>query len=377
MTAHTQAPSADQAPPRAARSRTRRLLSVGASIAIVVGVFWYFLPQFANITDVWSSIRAMTWVEIGVLLVAALWNLASYGLVLVPTMPGLTLGQAFVVTESSTAVSNTIPGGSAIGIGMSYGMYSSWGFSRSRATVSVLLSGIWNNFVKLGMPVLAIALLALQGTPSAGRLVAGLLGIAGLAGAIGVFALMLRSETTARRTGQVAAQIAAPLFRLLKKPAPTGWERATTKFRGRTILLLRARWHWLTAATLHSHASLFVLLLLSLRYAGVPAGTVGWVEVLAVFAFARLVTAIPITPGGLGLVEIALIAGLTAARARTGADVSSAPPTVREPRPRSAWRVSRSAWRTDLAWLLGGLGLLTLAGLAAASGIPRLELGPF
>jgi len=57
--------------------------------------------------------------------------------------------------------------------------------------------------------------------------------------------------------------------------------------------------------------------------------------------------------------------------------VSSAPPTVREPRPRSAWRVSRSAWRTDLAWLLGGLGLLTLAGLAAASGIPRLELGPF
>jgi uncharacterized membrane protein YbhN (UPF0104 family) len=29
-----------------------------------------------------------------------------------------------------------------------------------------------------------------------------------------------------------------------------------------------------------------------------------------VFAFARLVTAIPITPGGAGLVEAALIAGL-------------------------------------------------------------------
>jgi lysylphosphatidylglycerol synthase-like protein len=36
-------------------------------------------------------------------------------------------------------------------------------------------------------------------------------------------------------------------------------------------------------------------------------------EVLAVFAFARLVTAIPITPGGAGLVEAALIGGLIGA----------------------------------------------------------------
>lgn len=302
-----------QPAPARRRSRARQVVSVAISIAIVVGVFWYFLPQFANITDVWSSVRAMTWLEITVLVVAALWNVASYGLVLVPSMPGLTFGQAFVVTESSTAVSNTLPGGSAVGIGMTYAMYSSWGFSPSRATVSVLLSGIWNNFAKLGIPVLALALLALQGTPSAGRLLAGLLGIAGLVGAIGVFALMLRSEEMARRTGQVAARVAAPLVRLLKKPPPVGWERATTKFRARTISLLRSRWHVLTAATLLSHVSLFVLLLLSLRYAGVSAAEVGWIEALAVFAFARLVTAIPITPGGLGIVEIALIAGLTAA----------------------------------------------------------------
>src|SRR5215213_2176189 len=174
----TEAAPATAAPkPARRRSRLRQVLSVLVSVAIVVGVFWYFLPQFANITDVWSSVRAMTWLEIGILLVAALWNVGSYGLVLVPTMPGLTFGQAFVVTESSTAVSNTLPGGSAVGIGMTYAMYTSWGFSKSRATVSVLLSGIWNNFAKLGMPVLALALLALRGTPSAGRLIAGLLGI--------------------------------------------------------------------------------------------------------------------------------------------------------------------------------------------------------
>ena len=39
----------------------------------------------------------------------------------------------------------------------------------------------------------------------------------------------------------------------------------------------------------------------------------GWVEALAVFAFARLLTAIPFTPGGLGVIELALITGLAAA----------------------------------------------------------------
>jgi uncharacterized membrane protein YbhN (UPF0104 family) len=42
--------------------------------------------------------------------------------------------------------------------------------------------------------------------------------------------------------------------------------------------------------------------------------------VLAVFAFARLLSAAPITPGGVGVVELALIGGLYAA-GRGSADV--------------------------------------------------------
>jgi putative heme transporter len=55
------------------------------------------------------------------------------------------------------------------------------------------------------------------------------------------------------------------------------------------------------------------VLLLALRHVGVGEAEVGWAEVLAVFAFARLATAIPITPGGAGLVEAVLIGGLVAA----------------------------------------------------------------
>jgi hypothetical protein len=37
----------------------------------------------------------------------------------------------------------------------------------------VIVSGLWNSFAKLGLPVLALALVALQGDAGAGRVTAG------------------------------------------------------------------------------------------------------------------------------------------------------------------------------------------------------------
>jgi uncharacterized membrane protein YbhN (UPF0104 family) len=236
-TAHPQstgrtAPEPAAEPPRR-RSRwalARRIISPLISIAIIVAVFAYFLPKFTSVSAIWASVRGMSWWQVGVLALAALWNLASYWLVMVATMPGLTYPQAAVVTQSGTAVSNTLPGGGAIGIGLSYAMYSSWGFSRSRSSVSLLVSGVWNNFAKLGMPVLALALIAVQGSPGAGRLVAALAGFAALVGCLVLFAMILRSEATARRIGLGAGRVASGLVRLFGRPPVSGWELATVKF---------------------------------------------------------------------------------------------------------------------------------------------------
>jgi putative heme transporter len=295
------------------RGLARRILPGLVSLAIVVAVFWYFLPQFTSLSDVWSAIKSMTWLELATLTLAALWNLVTYWLVMVATMPGLTYGQAAVAAGTSTAVSNTIPGGSALGIGVSYAMYDSWGFSRSRSSVSLLVAGIWNNFVKLGMPILALALLALQGGPGGGRLVAGLVGLAGLVASVAVFARVLRSEEDARRVGLRAGRVASRVAALFHRPPVSGWEQATVKFRSRTILLLRARWHWITLTTVVSHLSLYFVLLLALRHVGVSEAELSWVEVLVVFSFARLLTVVPYTPGGLGVIELVLITGLSAA----------------------------------------------------------------
>jgi uncharacterized protein (TIRG00374 family) len=276
-------------------------------------VFFWFLPQFTSISDVWASVRALSWLELTILLVAAVWNLATYQFVMLATTPGMTLGQATVSTETSTAVSNTVVGGAAISLGLTYAMNTSWGFSRSRTSVSLLVSGLWNNFAKLGLPVVALVLLAFTSTPTTGRLLAGAAGVAALVLVVILLGMLLRSREAAARLGIAFGKIASAVLRPFGKGPVSGWDKATTKFRERTVLLLRARWHWITLATIVSHLSLFAVLLLALRFVGVDADQVSLAEALAVFAFARLLTAIPFTPGGLGVIELALITGLSAA----------------------------------------------------------------
>jgi uncharacterized protein (TIRG00374 family) len=305
----------EQAPPAAQRRSRARLAVQGVvSLVLVVAIF-YFLLQKIDLGQVWTAISGMTWLELTLLGLLAVWNLCTYAFVwmAVTPAPQLPFGRAMVMTQSSTAVANTVPGGAALGIGMTYSMLGSWGYSRSKSTTAVLVSGVWNSFIKLAMPVLALALVALQGSATGGRVIAALAGIGGLAAAVVVFALLLRSEEMARRFGLLAGRAASRVLGLVRRSPVHGWELATVKFRVRTIALVEHRWIAITVTSLISHLSLYLVLLVALRDVGVSDAEVSWAQVLAVFAFARLATAIPFTPGGIGFVEAVLIAGLTAA----------------------------------------------------------------
>jgi putative heme transporter len=291
--------------------RVRRALQLAVSFLLVGGIFWYVFNQFADLSSVWASMRSLTWRELLVLVGIAVWNLFTYFIVVRLATPGLTYPQAVVLTETTTAVANALPAGGAIGVGLTYSILSSWGFSKTRATLSVVVTGIWNNFVKLGTPIVAIAWVAIEGKSGAGSLVAAVAGLAGLAAAVVVFALLLRSEEFAVRFGLFFQGIATWLRARFGKGPATGWDVALTRFRGRVIGLVRHRWIGLTAATVVSHLSLYLVLLVALREMGVSQQEVSAAQVLTAFAFARLLTAIPLTPGGVGVVELALITAIT------------------------------------------------------------------
>ena len=287
----------------------KTLLSAALVIAIFVGV----LPRIASFSEVTDAIGAMTLIEIVLLVAVALWSLTTYGPVLMASLPGLTFGQSMVVTQSSTAIANTVPAGGAVGIGVTFAMYSSWGFRRAASTLSVAVSGVWNIFGKLALPVAALGLVALLGTAGGGLVAAAIAGVVALVGAVVLFAATLRSDRLALMIGGTFGAAASRVRGWVGR-APVGdWGGAAVRFRHDTIGLVRRRWMRLSVTTVVSQLSLYAVLLLALRNLGVSDDQVGWAEVLAAFAFVRLLSALPITPGGLGVVELGLTAALVAA----------------------------------------------------------------
>ena len=313
--------AADGKPAKRTKSPVWRVTQIVFSVAVVVGIFTLAIPKFASYSDVWRAITDMTAVEIASMVAVTILNVVTYWPQQTAAMPGLTIAQAAVNNQSSTSIANTLPGGGAIAVGVSYAMYRSWGFTSSAIGLSVLVTGIWNIFMKLGLPIVAIGILAVTGQPSAGLVLAALIGLAVLVAAIVLFALMLWKKELARRIGVALARPVSFLRRLVRKPDVTGWGDAAVRFRRQTIDLVAKQWLKLTVSTVVSHLCLWLVLLLALRNVGVSEREIGTAEVLAVFAFGRLITALPITPGGVGIIELGYIGGLVLA-GRASADVA-------------------------------------------------------
>jgi putative heme transporter len=310
-------PMSNESPePVAAPHKTKpvvRVIQILVAIIVVVAVFFFLLPKIADYSAVWATIADLTWLEIGSLLAVSIVNIVSYWPQMMAAMPGLTLGQAAVNNQTTTTISNILPFGGAIAVGTSVAMYLSWGFTGPAIALVTLLTGIWNSFLKLGLPVVALAILAIMGDVGTGLVVAALIGLVILVAAIILFALMLWKKEFARTIGSWLGRALSAVRRLFRKPPVETWGDAAVRFRHQTIALLARRWIPLTIATVVSHIALYLVLLMALRHVGVSEQEVSAAEVLAVFSIGRLATAAPITPGGLGVVELAYIGGLVLA----------------------------------------------------------------
>jgi len=84
------------------------------------------------------------------------------------------------------------------------------------------------------------------------------------------------------------------------------------RFRERALGLLRKRWHVITIATLAGHLTVFLLLVVCLRVTGVSDSEVTGIEAFAAWALVRILGAVPLTPAGVGIVEVGLTGALVA-----------------------------------------------------------------
>ena len=249
---------------------------------------------------------AMTWPRIMLVAVAAAGSMAATWIMICSVLPSIRLREAAAVNLGSSAVANTMPAGGALAMGISWAMLSSWGVSTAEYVLYTLVSGTWNVFARLGLPVVAVLVLLTDGRPGAGLIAAAAAGLALLAGATAGLGLLIRSESFALEAGRALQRALTVIFRLVRRRVSFDIPGSLAGFRDRASILIAVRGWWITVATLASNLTLWLVLLACLRGVGLSQGQVSWQTSLAAFASIRLLTVLPVTPGGLGITELGL-----------------------------------------------------------------------
>jgi uncharacterized protein (TIRG00374 family) len=121
---------------------------------------------------------------------------------------------------------------------------------------------------------------------------------------------VLLSNGLARDICDVAARFTNWSLAKVRR-GPVSWSgESFTEFREEAGEFLERRWHLLTLAALAGSLTVFGVLVVSLRVFDVPASQVSIVEAFAAWSLVRIIGSIPITPGGVGVVELGLTGAL-------------------------------------------------------------------
>ena len=290
----------------AAYTSWRRLLVAAGSVAVVVVAFAFVLPRLASYGEVWRSLQRLSWPWIAALVASTAVNVLTFALPWMVALPGLRFLNALSLTQASTAVSLVVPGGAPVGMAASFAMLRSWGLAGRSAGLAVALTGIWSQLSTFLFPLMAAGLLAVTGAVSGQLEVTAITGVVLVAAVFVLLAAALLYPAAAYRIGEGAAGIVSRLRRLVRRPPVVWGGAALVRFRAESLDLVRHRWAVLTIATAANQLTGFVMFELSLRAVGVSYGQVSPAESFAGWSVARLLSSLPITPGGIGVVEIGM-----------------------------------------------------------------------
>jgi len=294
------------------KSPTRRVVEAIVSLTALVILFALVIPKVSGSTyrEVAHQLHHLSIAQIGLLSAVWLIGLIAYAGVLTAVLPGLNRAQGVVLNTASSAVSNVVPFGGAVGVGATYGMCRSWGFSVPTTTLGIMVSGIWNVFLKLGLPVIALVLLVVEGRATGGLVGAAMVGLGILVAAVAALTMVLRSERLAVSIGTGLQRVVSAALRLARRPDRPGVREAVVEFRHRSRDLIAARWPRITLWMLAYSLLQFLLQFLCLKLLGDQ--ELATIQVFAAFAFGRLLSTVPITPSGVGFADATVIGALIA-----------------------------------------------------------------
>jgi uncharacterized protein (TIRG00374 family) len=347
------------APPQPAKRRSRRwraarlILGLGA---LALGVH-LVAAQFAGLTATGEQLAAARWWLPVLVLVLEAASLLAYGeLILTVLRPsGVPVPRNLVqrCVVAGLALGRALPGGNAAAMAVSVSALRRSGVPRVVATTGLATSGLLSSVVLAGLLPIGVGL-----TWATGHV--GGIAVSAFAAAGAVLVAAALVPVAARRPDALAARVARVVAAVARGPlrgriSPSGVAGVVRRgaegirklARDRVTLVVSAAWaaaNWLLDAGV-------VVALASTIGRGTPL-----LPILLAYVIAQLAAAVPLTPGGVGIVETAMIGFLVTA----GAPAAAATTTV-------------LGWRLVSHWLpiLVGLVLLPTVNHRRTPGRPR------
>jgi len=283
----------------------RRRRPVWRVLQLVVGaaVLYGLLPQ---LLDVWHEVPRLG--SVGVVALAAIvaLQIGSWwcsGELDRAVLPATSRFVAFTTALASNAIRIVPAAGTALGIRLSYQMWEDAGVDAGVAAAAATATTVVSVATLAAVPVLALGVAVAGAAVPPGLTYVALGGGALFVVLFAAGAVLLTTDGLLRSIGHLAERAGA---RLGRRVTATAIERQRDQLRE----LLSTRWRRAVAAS----AAALGLDYLSLVAALVALRTRPHLSlVLLAFAAAKLLAVVPVTPGGLGLVEAGLVGTLTLA----------------------------------------------------------------
>lgn len=313
---HTGAePQFDETTPPSRRTTMRNVvvrIVVLVTVLLISG--WVLFNLFDDLDwgEVRSSIGELSDAELLSLTFGWLVWVVAQGALTASLVDKLAVRRGVLASLGPTAVSSVIPGPSDLPI--RYRMYQSWGVSTSEAATAVVGSGVFSIGSNLVLPSIAGVLIVSADVPLSGFFSVIVTASVALALIVAIAGFTLgsaqRTESAGRRLDRPVRSI---MRRIRKDPPAQNLGDVLAEKRAEAFDHLAGKWVKSSATTVATIAAKCSLLVLTLRFVGIPEDALGWLAIAAVFGLVAGMTAIPITPGSAGVAEIGFVGMLTTA----------------------------------------------------------------
>ena len=289
----------------AARARPltwKTVVKRAAVVAVAGAAIYLVLPKLMAVLGSWPRLSTLNPIWFTVALAAELTSfICNFAL---QRLALRTKGWFAVVTAAlaGNAVTDSLPGGDAAGAAVQFSMLTTAGFDTSTAVGGLTAFSLLGIGGLLALPLFALPAI-LAGVPASPGLVhTALLGIVGFAG-FAVFGVIILSTDWPLAAAGRAAQHLRNWVTRGRRPPLTGLDKRLLDERDAIREVLGREWWQAVLLTAGRLGFDFGCLLAALRATGAnPRPSL----VLLAYSAAGIVALLPLTPGGLGIVEASL-----------------------------------------------------------------------